>query len=70
MKNLKTPMLIIAVLSIAIALAGFVLDLNERIPDILTNITDVLMLSFAVFSVLFPVYLLIRYILKTSGMAR
>lgn len=58
----KKELISIAVISIAIAVIGFVLDVNERVPNILTNIMETLILSCLVFAVVTMVYIPIKLI--------
>ncbi len=60
MKHAKSFLLIL-IFSAIISISGFIIDLDERYPDILVNIKDVLVMTaliFSAFSILYLVYLL------------
>lgn len=58
----------IGILSLFLSITGFILDMNERVPDIKTNVFEVLMmtgLSYGVISIFyFPINLLIQKLAK------
>ena len=58
----------IGVLSFLLSLTGFVLDLNERVPDIKTNVFEIVMMTglcYGIISILnFPISLLIHKLAK------
>lgn len=58
----KKEIISIAVISIAIAIIGFVLDVNERVPNILTNIMETLILSCLIFAVFAMFYIPIKFV--------
>jgi len=60
MKNTK-PFLLILIFSAVFSAIGFIVDLDERYPDIMVNIKDVLVMTALIFSavsILYLIYLL------------
>ena len=60
MKHAK-PFLLILIFSAIISILGFIVDMDERYPDVMVNIKDVLVMTaliFSVFSILYLIYLL------------
>lgn len=64
----KKDFLGIGIFSLLLSLTGFILDLNERVPDIKTNVFEVVMMTglcYGIISVFyFPINLLIQKIAK------
>jgi hypothetical protein len=64
----KKDFIRIGVLSLLLSMTGFILDLAERVPDIKTNVFEVVMMTtfcFAIISVFyFPISLLIHKLAK------
>jgi hypothetical protein len=64
----KKDFIRIAILSLLLSLTGFVLDLNERVPAIKTNIFEIVMMAafcFGIISVFyFPIRVLIHKLTK------
>lgn len=58
----KKEIISIAVISIAIAIIGFVMDLNERVPNIITNSMETLILSCLIFAVFAMFYFPIKFV--------
>ena len=60
----------IGVLSFILSLTGFVLDLNERVPDIKTNVFEIVMMTGLFYGIIsffyFPISLLIRELAKSK----
>ena len=58
----------IGVLSLLLSMTGFILDLNERVPDIKTNVFEIVMMTGLCFGIIsffyFPISLLIRKLAK------
>ena len=58
----------IGVLSFLLSLTGFVLDLNERVPDIKTNVFEIVMMTGLCYGIIsffyFPFSLLIHKLTK------
>ena len=58
----------IGVLSFLLSMTGFILDLNERVPDIKTNVFEIVMMTglcYGIISVIyFPISLLIHKLAK------
>ena len=58
----------IGVLSFLLSLTGFVLDLNERVPDIKTNVFEIVMMTGLCYGIIsffyFPLILLLRQLAK------
>jgi hypothetical protein len=64
----KKDFIRIGILSFLLSMTGFVLDLDERVPDIKTNVFEVLMMTglfYGIISILyFPISLLIHKLAK------
>ena len=64
----KKDFIRIGLLSLLLSMAGFVLDLNERVPAIKTNIFEIVMMAafcFGIISVFyFPIRVLIHKLTK------
>lgn len=63
MKNGK-EILVIAVVSVILTTMGFILDLNERIPDTRTNVIDLLLMTALLFGVISVIYFPIKFLLS------
>lgn len=63
MKNGK-EILVIAVVSVILTTLGFILDLNERIPDTRTNVIDLLLMTALLFGVISVIYFPIKFLLS------
>lgn len=61
MKNSKDTLVIVAI-SVVLSITGFVLDLNERVPDIKTNIFEITMMAGVSFGVIAIIYFPIKFI--------
>ena len=61
MKNSKDTLIIVAI-SVVLSFTGFVLDLNERVPDIKTNIFEITMMAGVIFGVIAIFYFPIKFI--------
>ena len=61
----------IGILSLLLSITGFILDLNERVPDIKTNVFEVLIMtaiSYGIISIFyFPIRLLIHKLIKQKS---
>ena len=66
----KKDIIIIGIISILLKVIGFILDLNERIPNILLNTYEVLFMSAIIFIMIsiiyFPVKLIIYKFIKSK----
>jgi hypothetical protein len=66
----KKDIIIIGIISILLTVIGFILDLNERIPNILLNTYEVLFMSAIIFIMIsiiyFPVKLIIYKFIKSK----
>ncbi len=66
----KKDILIIGIISILLTVIGFILDLKERIPNILLNIYEILIMSAIIFILIsiiyFPVKLIIYKFIKSK----
>jgi hypothetical protein len=66
----KKDIIIIGIISILLSVIGFILDLNERIPNILLNIYEMLIMSAIIFILIsiiyFPVKLIIYKFIKSK----
>ena len=66
----KIDFIIIGIISILLTVIGFILDLNERIPNILLNTYEVLFMSAIIFIIIsiiyFPVKLIIYKFIKSK----
>jgi hypothetical protein len=65
MKNYKDLLLIVAI-SVILSITGFILDLNERVPDIRTNIFEIIMMAGFAFGVIIFFYFPIKFLLSKS----
>lgn len=66
--NHQRNLRIMFITAFALSILGFILDLNERVPDIWVNIMDVVMMTFVLFIIigfLYTIALLIK-----SGIAQ
>lgn len=59
----KKDIIIIGIISILLTVIGFILDLNERIPNILLNIYEVLFMSAIIFIMISIIYLPVKLII-------
>ena len=61
----------IGILSLLLSITGFILDLNERVPDIKTNVFEVLMMTAVCYGIIsifyFPISLLIHKLVKQKS---
>jgi hypothetical protein len=66
----KIDFITIGIISILLTVIGFILDLNERIPNILLNTYEVLFMSAIIFIMIsiiyFPVKLIIYKFIKSK----
>lgn len=64
----KKDFIRIGVLSLLLAMTGFILDLNERVPDVKTNIFEVVMMTGLCYTIIsvfyFPIKVLIQKLAK------
>ncbi len=63
MKNNKDILVIVAV-SVILSITGFILDLNERVPDIKTNIFEIIMMAGVMFGIISIFYFPIKFIVN------
>jgi len=59
----KIDFIIIGIISILLTVIGFILDLNERIPNILLNTYEVLFMSAIIFIMISIIYLPVKLII-------
>jgi heme/copper-type cytochrome/quinol oxidase subunit 4 len=59
----KKDILIIGIISILLTVIGFILDLNERIPNILLNIYEILIMSAIIFILISIIYFPVKLII-------
>jgi hypothetical protein len=59
----KKDILIIGIISILLTVIGFILDLNERIPNILLNIYEILIMSTIIFILISIIYFPVKLII-------
>ena len=59
----KKDILIIGIISILLTVIGFILDLNERIPNILLNIYEMLIMSAIIFIMISIIYFPVKLII-------
>jgi hypothetical protein len=59
----KKDIIIIGIISILLTVIGFILDFNERIPNILLNIYEVLFMSAIIFIMISIIYLPVKLII-------
>jgi len=55
-------LLIIGAISLILSITGFILDLNERVPDITTNIFETAMMAGVIFVIISVFYFPIKLI--------
>lgn len=59
----KKDFIVIGIVSILLSVTGFILDLNERVPDIKTNVFEIFMMTGIIYGIIsifyFPIKLLI-----------
>lgn len=58
MKHAKA-LIVIAITSLALSILGFIIDLGERVQNILTNIFEVLVMTGIIFIIITTIYLAI-----------
>jgi len=58
----RRDILIIFVLAFIFSLTGFVLDLNERVPDIRVNIFEILMMTGMIFGAIAFAYFPLKFV--------
>ena len=58
----KKDFIVIGIVSILLSVTGFILDLNERVPDIKTNVFEIFMMTGIIYGIIsvfyFPIKLL------------
>lgn len=58
----KKDFTVIGIISILLSVTGFILDLNERVPDIKTNVFEIFMMTGLIYGIIsilyFPIKLL------------
>ena len=59
----KKDILIIGIISRLLTVIGFILDLNERIPNILLNIYEILIMSAIIFILISIIYFPVKLII-------
>jgi hypothetical protein len=59
----KKDILILGIISILLTVIGFILDLNERIPNILLNIYEMLIMSTIIFILISIIYFPVKLII-------
>ena len=59
----KKDIIIIGIISILLTVIGFILDLNERIPNILLNIYEMLIMSAIIFIMISIIYFPVKLII-------
>ena len=64
--TLKKDFIIIGIISILLAVTGFILDLNERVPDITTNIFETLMMAVLIYAGVSIFYFPIKLLTSNS----
>ena len=64
----KKDLIRIGILSLLLSMTGFILDLNERVPDIKTNVFEIVMMTGLCYGIIsifyFPISLLIHKLAK------
>jgi hypothetical protein len=64
----KKDFIRIGILSLLMSMTGFILDLNERVPDVKTNIFDLVMMTGLCYTIIsvfyFPIKVLIHKLAK------
>jgi hypothetical protein len=64
--SIKKDIIVIVAISLILSITGFVLDLNERVPDILTNIFEILMMAGFILVAISIFYFPIKLLLNKS----
>ena len=59
----KKALFRIGVLSFLLSMTGFVLDLNERVPDIKTNVFEIVMMTGLCYGIISFFYFPIRHLI-------
>jgi hypothetical protein len=62
--------IVIGVISLALSIVGFILDLNERVPDIKTNIFETLMMAGFIYGFISIVYFPVKLMTNKSKKQR
>lgn len=68
--NHKRNIIIVASVALALSIFGFILDLNERVPSILQNIIDVVMMAAIFFSIGMMIYSIIALSLNKFKLSK
>jgi hypothetical protein len=63
----KKDLIAIGVASFLVSVTGFILDLNERIPDIKTNVFEILMMTGLTYCVISIIYFPFKILTNKSG---
>ena len=68
--NLNKELKMLLYLSFGLSILGFILDLGERVPDLLVNLRDIGVMTFVIFllisAVYFPAKFLVRRVSKSA----
>ena len=66
----KKDFIKIGLLSLLLSMAGFILDLDERVPDVKTNVFEIAMMTVLCFGIIsvfyFPIRVLIHKLAKKN----
>ena len=60
----KKDILVIVAISVILSITGFILDLNERVQDIKTNIFEIFMMTGVIFGIIAIFYFPIKIIIS------
>jgi hypothetical protein len=63
----KIDFIVIGIISILLSVAGFILDLNERVLDIKTNVFEILMMTILIYGIICILYFPIKLLTNKLG---
>ncbi len=63
----KKDFIVIGIVSILISLTGFILDLNERVQDIKTNVFEIVVMTVLIYGLISILYFPIKLLLNKLG---
>jgi hypothetical protein len=63
----KKDFIVIGIVSILLSVTGFILDLNERVQDIYTNVFEILMMAVLIYGIISILYFPIKLLTNKLG---
>jgi hypothetical protein len=63
----KKDFKVIGIVSILLSVTGFILDLNERVQDIYTNVFEILMMTVLIYGIIAILYFPIKLLTNKLG---